>query len=184
MSPEPGAFCPVNSPRFLCDEMLQHLGYWLRLAGYDTLLPPEGLADANVLALAIDEDRWLVTRDHGFLERTHAAHYLVLLEGEGGDAHFRELTRRMNIDWLKRPFSRCKNCNTLLEIRPQAACSIVLPSDVVSRGEQLSYCVSCEQYYWVGGHVHRMRQRLEALNEWREPSGSQSPSNTSRNASP
>lgn len=168
MAPEPEAFCPVTSPRFLCDEMLQRLGYWLRLAGYDTLLPPEGLADADVLAMAVDDDRWLVTRDHGFLGRSNATPYLVLLHGEGIDAHFRELTQRMDIDWLKRPFSRCKNCNTPLETLSQEACAIVLPSDVVRSGELISYCGRCEQYYWVGGHVHRMRQRLEALNEWRE----------------
>jgi len=37
-----GAFCPLEVPRFIADEMLQGAGQWLRVAGYDTALPVNG----------------------------------------------------------------------------------------------------------------------------------------------
>ena len=59
--PDPRAVTP---PRFHCDEMLFRLARWLRAAGYDATLAEPGEPDAAVLARAVDEERWLVTRDH------------------------------------------------------------------------------------------------------------------------
>lgn len=94
--------------------MLRGLGGWLRLAGYDTTVPVSGTPDRTVLAQAVREDRWLITRDRDLTLHRHAAQTVLCLDSNSLEASVRELTHRLNLDWLHAPFSRCKQCNTPL----------------------------------------------------------------------
>jgi len=127
-----GILCPLNTPRFVCDEMLRGLGEWLRVAGYDTHMPEEGTEDRDVLAMAAADN-------------------------------IRELTAKLNLDWLHAPFSRCKRCNTPFQKGPIPGSSA--PPDAGQQG--ILHCPKCRQTYWKGSHVQRMRKRLEEFNRWR-----------------
>ncbi|WP_165855529.1 DUF5615 family PIN-like protein [Marinobacter sp. JSM 1782161] len=160
-----GALCPLEAPRFLCDEMLRGFGQWLRVAGYDTTSPASGTQDRDVLGTAIRENRWLITRDRELELHRNAPHYVLLLESNGMDANFRELTRRLNLNWLHDPFSRCKRCNTPLRAGQ-------LPgNDLEEAGDRrvFCHCPGCRHVYWEGSHVRRMRARLLSFNRWRTP---------------
>lgn len=151
-----GCFSPLQPPRFVCDEMLQGLGQWLRVAGYDTLLPEPGARDREVLHKAREGNRWLLTCDRGLVLHAGAGNYVILLETEGLDENAREVTWRFDLDWLHAPFSRCKRCNTTLDSRPHLAS----PAPI-------SHCPQCRQDFWQGSHVARMRQRLHEMNVYR-----------------
>ena len=43
--------------KFLCDEMLKRLGQWLRVAGYDVLMLPDGTSDRELIQRAVEEHR-------------------------------------------------------------------------------------------------------------------------------
>lgn len=160
---EAGPLCPLVTPRFLCDEMLQGLAEWLRVAGYDTRTPETGSHDRSVLANAVAEDRWLVTRDRGLVQHRDASLYVILLTGDGQEANARELTARLNLDWLHAPFSRCKRCNTPFRKGPLPGAPA--PPESGQRG--VIHCAECQQTYWDGSHVRRMREKLEEFNRWR-----------------
>ncbi|MGM0434316.1 MAG: DUF5615 family PIN-like protein, partial [Pseudomonadota bacterium] len=49
--------------RLLCDEMLNGIAQWLRVAGHDTTVPTPGLPDDQLMAQARAEGRWLLTAD-------------------------------------------------------------------------------------------------------------------------
>lgn len=157
-----GAFCPLGVPRFIADEMLQGAGQWLRVAGYDTALPTNGTRDRHVLEKAVNEDRWLVTRDRELARHRLAPHYVILVSGNSMEANLRDLTRLINLDWFLAPFSRCKRCNSPLgNGNPPDAEGA--PPDAVA----ISHCPHCQQVYWLGSHVRRMRDRLARFNRWR-----------------
>ncbi|MCX7627678.1 MAG: Mut7-C RNAse domain-containing protein [Methylophilaceae bacterium] len=143
--------------RLLCDEMLKGLARWLRAAGYDVGMEPDGTADRQLIARALSEGRQLLTRDRSLLEIRHAKRVVVLLESDGLENQARETTHKLGIDWLLAPFTRCSRCNTLLA---EAARPADFPPDV----ERAFRCPRCDKYYWHGGHVRRMRRRLE---HWR-----------------
>lgn len=146
---------PNRKPvKLLCDEMLKGLARWLRTSGYDVEMEPDGMPDRQLIARALAEERLLLTRDRLLLEIRGAVHVAVLLEGNGLEACAREITRKLDINWLLKPFSRCSLCNTpLIETERPAT----FPPDI----EQAFLCPSCDKYYWQGGHVERMRHRLE-----------------------
>ncbi|HKK05321.1 MAG TPA: DUF5615 family PIN-like protein [Gammaproteobacteria bacterium] len=152
--------------KFLCDEMLQRLGRWLRAAGYDTVIETQGESDRRLLQRALEEGRWLLTRDRKLLEHRGADDAVILLQSDGVEACVAELTRRMAIDWQYRPFTRCLRCNTpLVEARPEQMQQ--MPARVRERFDTARYCPHCRQLYWEGSHVRRMRERLR---DWRRGS--------------
>lgn len=168
MPPQPrplkaAPFCPLMTPRFMCDEMLKGLGQWLRVGGYDTAMAASGSEDRRVLAKAVIEDRWLVTCDRELLCHRRGPEYTLLLESDNLEEQIRELTWSLNLDWHHAPFSRCKRCNTplmegLLPDNDKGA----EPDTAMAR-----HCPNCRQSFWEGSHVRRMRHRLKEFNQWR-----------------
>ncbi len=146
--------------KFLCDEMLQRLGRWLRAAGHDTLIESDGRDDYSLLKQAQEEQRLLITRDRGLKKFRHADGNVVLLECKGLEDCVADLSHQLDINWLYKPFSRCMVCNTPLTDTSEAQ-KQRLPED--QKGEQAGesyYCPGCEKVYWSGSHVRHMRDRL------------------------
>lgn len=144
--------------KLLCDEMLKGLARWLRTSGYDVAMEPDGMPDRSLIERALVEQRVLLTRDRPMLSIRGANQVAVLLESNGLEACAREITRKLDINWLLDPFSRCSRCNTpLIETERPAA----FPPDI----DKAYVCPCCDKYYWQGGHVARMRLHLE---NWQE----------------
>lgn len=154
------AFQTTYGMRMLCDEMLKGLARWLRAAGYDVAMEPDGTADRILVERALRENRLLLTRDRSLLEIRHAMRVVLLLQGNDLESCVREITRKLNIDWLFNPFSRCSLCNTQLVDAERPA---DFPADI----ETTFLCPNCNKYYWHGGHVDRMRQQLERWQAFR-----------------
>lgn len=150
--------------RFLCDEMLKGLGKWLRAAGYDTSIAAPGENDRELLASAIREKRLLITRDRSFLQRKGSEGVVFLLEECGLESWVAALTSTLAIDWLHAPFTRCLICNHPLEPGPgphAGPYSNQLPAYVLAESVPCFHCPACARAFWRGGHVQRMRHRLE-----------------------
>lgn len=150
------------TPRFLCDEMLQGLGRWLRAAGYDALIAESGTPDRQLVEQAQHSHRLLITRDRKLLEIKNADKNTILLNANSVPDCLQELTEKLRIDWNHAPFSRCMLCNTPLqksnkEQRQKA------PEDIQNNHTVMLYCPQCDKVYWNGGHVNRMRRKLDAF---------------------
>lgn len=141
--------------------MLKGLGRWLRAAGYDTLIQGNAGTDRTMLHNARQEARLLITRDHKLMEFRHAAGTVVLLHANTLQECIDELTSRLQLNWLYRPFSRCLMCNALL-VEADAAAWEQLPGESRLHVDKLLSCPRCAKVYWEGGHVRRMRARLVA----------------------
>jgi hypothetical protein len=154
--------------RFVCDEMLKRLGHWLRVAGYDVLILPDGSDDRELIERARAERRLLLSSDRRLAEHKHAADRLVLLDCQGLDDCAAALGRQLPIDWLYRPFSRCMLCNTpLRDASPAQRHSV--PAAARRQASIVRYCPTCDQLFWNGSHVGRMRERLQRWNRAAEP---------------
>jgi uncharacterized protein with PIN domain len=141
--------------KLLCDEMLKGLARWLRTSGYDVAMEPDGRPDRHLVERALAEKRLLLTRDRHLLQLRDAGRVVVFLEGNELESCAREVTHKLDIDWLLDPFTRCTLCNTPLIAAEREG---NVPSDV----EGAFLCPHCNKYYWEGGHVDRMRRRLES----------------------
>lgn len=151
----------MSPPRLLCDEMLKGLARWLRAAGYDVEMEPDGTRDRHIVERAVAEGRLLLTRDRTLLEIRDAPKVVLLLTSNSIADCARELTAKLGIDWLYRPFTRCMLCNTPLIEADR-------PFGFPPHTEHLYICPTCDKYYWHGGHVDRMYRHLAS---WQRDSG-------------
>ena len=155
----PSTKSAINSPRFLCDEMLQRLGSWLRAAGYDTRIARDGEDDYQLLRQAIEQGRFLITRDRELARHRRAAGTVILLKADNLEDCAEALCEKLAINWLMAPFSRCMGCNTpLIDATPQQIQR--LPLTKKDHIDAAFYCPTCRQVFWEGSHVKRMRQHL------------------------
>lgn len=149
-------------PAFLCDDMLAGLCRWLRAAGYDTTVAERGSSDQQIAGQTLHEGRVLLTCDLRLAELVAADAAALLLCGHDIYAWARELSERLAVDWMFRPFSRCLCCNTLLEPADNGKRDDLPPA---VRGEQnVRYCSQCDKLFWEGSHARHMQQRLR---EWK-----------------
>lgn len=157
----------MTDPRFLCDEMLQRLGRWLRAAGYDTAIATPGSEDRALVDLARAEERWLITRDRHLARFRNGDGRIVLLKANETTELAAELSTRFRIDWLQHPFTRCLDCNTSLVPATTAQLDRV-PQSALAIAREGWYCPTCDKVLWRGSHVRRMRHTLEnfAHGEW------------------
>lgn len=152
------------SPRFLCDIMLAHLARYLRAAGYDTLLPADGEADARLLQQAETEGRYVLTLDRKILEHGRAAGRVLILRHAPIESYVRELNQRFHLDWLAAAFSRCLVDNTPLVPAPSQALD-GLSHPVPPEQGPIRFCPSCQRLYWRGSHARRLLARLSEFQQ-------------------
>lgn len=148
---------PPPEPRFVLDVHLGKLAAYLRLLGFDALLPDDS-DDANLARLAAEEDRILLTRDRGLLKRS-SVRYGYCLRSTDSTRQLLEVMRRYRLVNLVQPFTRCLRCNGLLEPVDKASISDRLPPATNANYNEFRHCQSCGQIYWKGSHY----ARLEAL---------------------
>lgn len=155
--------------RFLCDEMLFGLGKWLRAAGYDTSLIAISIDDRFIIEHAVRENRLLLTRDKQFLTMDATEKTVVYLKGNSIEVCIHELTEKLKIDWLYRPFSRCLVCNTLLVESSEEDALMQVPPKVRTFVKDFVYCSSCKKVYWDGSHTKKMSEQLHVWQKKQKP---------------
>lgn len=149
--------------KFICDEMLKKLASWLRIAGHDAIVMPDGCSDREIVNKARSENRILLTRDQKIAEFNLDNVVVIILECNDLEDCVEDLNKKIHINWCYRPFTRCNHCNALLvkatsEQREQA------PDQVKGLDTQFLFCPECKQLFWEGSHVTNMRKKLERWN--------------------
>ena len=154
---------PVSgaAPRFVADAHLGGLARLLRMAGFDTLYDNR-YRDEEIVAIALDEDRVVLTRDRALLKRRAVEHgcYLHAIKPA---AQLRELFGRLGLAASTRPFSLCLHCNLALRAADKAAVLDGLPPSVRALHEEFQACDACRRVFWKGSHHKRMRALLDAV---------------------
>lgn len=152
----------------IADAMLGRLARWLRALGHDVIYDPE-LDDPELARLAVEEQRFLLTRDRRLCEERGSPGWCVLLTGNSPGAQLREVDRRLGVfgaDWRAQLFARCIRCNAPLTPVQHRVVRRELPPEVRAdprvRSAGFMRCPACHGIYWEGSHTRRMRRWLEA----------------------
>lgn len=147
----------LHNPRFILDVHLGKLAKLMRLLGFDTLYRND-YRDADIVDIAVDEQRIVLTRDRRLLYFRHISHGYWVRAVNVKD-QIDEVLRRFELHGSINPFARCLICNGVM--------MVVAKADVLHRLEpktRLYYevfrqCADCRRIYWEGSHMEDMRQR-------------------------
>src|ERR1051325_694031 len=105
--------------------------------------------------------RLLLPRDRA-VEKRNPPPYLMIRSD-----HFREQLKQVieecGLDPLKDAFTRCAECNTVLEPAAKGAVEDKVPPYVFATKENFSFCETCRRIYWPATHQERMLAELQPL---------------------
>lgn len=145
--------------KFIADRDLSALTKYLRMLGLDCTYDG-GLPRTQVALLAALENRILLTRTP-FPDTKKVQ--VIQIKSIDPIQSILQLFRHTSAKDQIQPFSRCLDCNNLLE-RIQNRQAFEIPKSVRDRDLPLWWCSNCRKVYWHGTHVEKMKQRLECLN--------------------
>ncbi|MFH0981217.1 MAG: Mut7-C RNAse domain-containing protein [Planctomycetota bacterium] len=156
--------------RLACDAMCGGLARWLRVIGYDTFYR-EGIADGELVELALAHDRVVISSDGKLLERrlftTGRLQAVALPRG---------LKLHDQLDYVARALrlaigdARCTRCNGELIPASRDEVGDRVPARSLIWAKQFFRCADCTQVFWDGTHWRRIaavRQRIASL-KWDE----------------
>ncbi len=154
------------SPKFIIDQNAGKLVKWLRLMGYDTIFF-DGSEDSQMVKVALEENRVIITRDTHIVERRVASKgrlRIVLLKTDEPEAQIKQVISSLKLG-SRHPFSRCLECNHLLVEKTKDEIKELVPPYVYQTQNQYMQCPNCHRVYWRGTHWQAMVKRLEALSK-------------------
>ncbi|HEX7034718.1 MAG TPA: Mut7-C RNAse domain-containing protein, partial [Pseudomonadales bacterium] len=152
---------PLRRSRFVVDVNLGKLARWLRLLGFDTLYRND-YADAEVVRIAAEEGRIVLTRDRRLLHHAAVTHGYWVRAVES-QAQVAEVLRRFQLEGAVAPFRRCLGCNGLIHPVAKEAVQGRLEPKTRRYYDEFHQCEGCGKVYWRGPHYARLENMVSRL---------------------
>ena len=152
---------PLRTIAFVVDVNLGRLAWQLRLLGFDALFS-NAYADDEIVRISEEQGRIVLTRDRRLLFAKAVAHgYWV--RSVWPSRQVEEVVRRFGLAGQIRPFSRCADCNGLIEPVAKEQVEARLEPKTKKYFDRFYRCRACGKVYWEGSHVDRMRDRFKGV---------------------
>ena len=149
--------------KLLCDQMLGSLATWLRCFGFDTKYASQEQTDGDLLQQAQVQHQTLITRDKTLIQRADKQGIKTIpISTDDLDDQLIIVLSQIPIDQTSF-FTRCLQCNTILQPVTKEQASLHLPVKVREIQQEFYYCPTCKKYYWKGSHYNNMVQKMEQL---------------------
>ena len=140
--------------------MLGKLARWLRVIGQDVIYGAH-LSGYGLIRSARREGRIVLTRDRVMVRRNPPNYLLV--ESDLFREQLKQVVAVFGIDPFKDAFTRCVECNSLLQPLPRESVREKVPPYVFETQERFSLCQGCQRIYWPATHQERMLAELKAM---------------------
>ena len=162
-SVESSAFDPIyTTPEsFIADVHLGKLVKTLRLLGFDTAFNQEW-DDETIIARSNEKQRMILTRDLELLKHGDT-NWGYWVRATNPDKQIEELFERFQLTEHLHPFTRCMECNGILQQTDLESIKELVPPKVQEWHSTYWQCSNCEQVYWQGSHFKKLKQKVERL---------------------
>ncbi len=147
----------MNRPQYIADAMLGRLAKWLRMLGFDVEYAA-GVEDDDLVGRVEETGKVLVTRDTRLVKRRVLKGRCILVTANDSLEQLKELLP--HLPEPPRLFSRCTECNGMLEEVGKEEVRGKVPPYVLRTQERFAHCPGCSRFYWPGTHRDRALARL------------------------
>lgn len=152
---------PLRNMLFVADVHLGKLSRYLRMLGFDTVYRND-LQDQEIIVISITEKRIILTRDRQLLKNGKVTHGYYL-RSDDPRKQLEEVFRRFQLRSALKPFSRCMECNGLMERVDKKEIIEQLQEGTIRDFDEFFRCRACGRIYWKGSHFREMRKMIESL---------------------
>ena len=154
---------PLREPKFICDVHLGKLARYLRMTGFD-VFHKNNFDDEEIVRISLKEKRAILTKDRGILKRNEVSHgYWV--RSTRVEEQVKEILDRFDLKKEIKEFSRCLECNDLLNPVKKEAIIKQLPPKVAKTQNEFYECLPCKKIYWKGTHYQRMLTFIQSIKD-------------------
>jgi uncharacterized protein with PIN domain len=154
---------PLRSTCFILDRHLGRLAGYLRMLGFDTLYRAD-YDDDELVRIAADERRILLTMDRELLKRRQVTHGYYIRQSNPR-AQVVEVLKRFDLARSVSPLERCMRCNERLEPVAKEMVLARVPARSLQHYDEFRQCPGCRRVYWSGSHYRRMQRFIEHVLE-------------------
>lgn len=151
----------LTDQKFLADSMLKRMCKWLRIMGYDIQYSGEEMKDREILEKCRKENLILLTRDYELYNRFENSIFVdeIIYQRQVSDFIGRFPPDRSKF------FTRCPECNGLLETIKSEKVSDKIPPGIVQKFETVFRCTNCGKFYWEGTHYLKITKQISEIVE-------------------
>jgi uncharacterized protein with PIN domain len=152
---------PLRDPKFILDVHLGKLSKYLRLCGFDTLYDKD-YNDKEIIDISTSDRRIILTRDKGLLKNKQVTHGYWIRSTRYDEQLF-EVIKRFDLKNVLKPFTRCLECNTILEdVNKEAIADSLMPKTRKYYSD-FKKCPGCNRIFWEGSHYEKMKIIIENI---------------------
>jgi uncharacterized protein with PIN domain len=147
--------------------MLGTLAKWLRFCGFDTAYATQQMTDGELLIYAQKESFMILTGDKELAFRAQKRSIPIIhIQSKKLDDQLIHVIRetKMRID-KKIMFTRCAECNTILQKINKGDIKQKVPLRVYEQQELFYSCDTCKRIYWMGTHTHQINKKLQEIRD-------------------
>ncbi|MCU7495651.1 MAG: Mut7-C ubiquitin/RNAse domain-containing protein [Ignavibacteria bacterium] len=152
---------PLREPKFVLDVHLGKLARYMRMLGLDTLYSNNYSKD-DLVNISLEKRRTILTRDRNLLKRNDVTHGYWIRSEEPLE-QTREVIFRFHLRRDLSEFSRCMECNGVLESVNKEDVLDDLPPKVRESQAEFYRCPECLRIYWKGTHYDRMKHLISKI---------------------
>ena len=152
---------PLRETRFVLDQHLGKLAHYLRMLGFDSLYRND-YDDPELAAISVRDERILLTCDRQLLMRREVTRGYFVRERDP-ESQLREVVDRLDLHDAFNPFTRCMQCNGLIEPVDRETIMSELPPRTCDEFDEFRRCTQCGRLYWKGSHYDRMQELIARL---------------------
>lgn len=151
--------------KLLCDQMLGSLATWLRILGFDTLYATCEMTDKDILCIAKNEDRVLISRDKQLIQQAKKDQLPhIFIQTTILDEQLQIVLKSVSFDETL-VLTRCTLCNTVLDVIEKQKIHDKVPKRIFENHDTFWFCKSCGRVYWMGTHYDNMKNKLQKLKQ-------------------
>lgn len=152
---------PLRIPRFILDVHLGKLAKYLRLLGFDVVYDNH-YVDKEIALCSQKENRIVLTRDIGLL-KTKLITRGYWVRQTDPEQQVIEIVKKFDLYRSSNPFTRCMECNGLLEAVEKDRISHLLLPKTEKYVENFMQCNVCQRIYWEGAHYKRLKNLVNKI---------------------
>jgi len=146
--------------KFAADRMLGRLAKWLRVLGCDVIYGHH-LSGYGLIRAARAEARLILTRDR-HLKQKQPPPFIFIHSDHYGD-QLQQVIRECGLKPAEQLFSRCLECNAVLQTRDKETVQKLVPPYVYASQQSFSWCPVCQRIYWPATHHEKMLVALRKI---------------------
>jgi len=156
---------PLRRTHFIADINLGKLAKYMRVLGLDLYFDPM-LSPREIVEISNKENRIILSTSRKLLKFKDVSHGIFVRPGTTVQ-QIKQIIDYLDIKDVVAPFTRCLQCNSLLDTVPKEQILDRIPPKTREHCDAYVLCRSCDKIYWQGTHCIQMQKVVrQILGPW------------------